>query len=825
MSCEVAQERFSEYYDGGLSSGERRALEHHLGACPTCKMEFGHFTTSLKALHDTTPLETTRVFVTNVKAAAAADVERRELYRQTGIEAPKAPPRAPATPWIPYALAAVTLLALGIGYLVGGSGRDQDREEIRRTIEREFASRRPEIVTVKEPVNEADVLKARNLVEVDGRWIPREMKEAFDRGDVYVRGLRMERRAAAELLSKEFPPVKPDPPSPAPAPTVEEILGRAGYEKTEKGWVPREWRQKWTEGFVQTGVDEWRRPEDFKEEFAREHNLVEHRGRLMTREQKEELEAQQRVVRPDTAPASNDVTRALEGLEIAPPMNYGGLTLYPLVAPGPAAAAPLLSLHAALATGRLEVAEAKSLFAVQVRNPLETDLLLLCGEVLSGGKCARVVAEDTLVPRGGAAAVPVLCVEPGAWRSAEKFAKESGHYVVPPALRRALVGESGQGAAWGYLATRLERGMAGQVELFRKRLGEIADYRASFARLPELEPGAVGLAVAFGDRIHHAEVFGDHALFAAYFERIAAGAALEALERAGGGRPLAMPAYPNSIRGVKQFLEGAFFCGFDPRPNGLSVRRDEACVGRACAAGDGLRHVLLFAGAASEPERRAPAGVPDEKLKKALDEIEGRMKNAGASHRVAAARELGSLAATAALLRHVKETDPDVRRAVVRELGAVGDPRAFDPLHQLVVQSRSDPAFYEEAIQALARLGDVRGPDAVLKQADLAAPDVARLAVLALPEAILRVRVRGVIERAMVKLIALHEAAEAATRGENVVGVPPNLRPADALRVVEAILAAQVQVTGRNFESATSYRKWWNDRSNREKFLKERLGE
>ena len=71
MNCQTTTELFSDYVDGGLSAQERHVLEDHLRDCADCSGEFKVYTKSLKALHETRPLETTRVFVTNVKAAAA----------------------------------------------------------------------------------------------------------------------------------------------------------------------------------------------------------------------------------------------------------------------------------------------------------------------------------------------------------------------------------------------------------------------------------------------------------------------------------------------------------------------------------------------------------------------------------------------------------------------------------------------------------------------------------------------------------------------------------------------------------------------------------
>src|SRR5579862_2087484 len=349
----------------------------------------------------------------------------------------------------------------------------------------------------------------------------------------------------------------------------------------------------------------------------------------MTREQAEAIQAEQFVKPPANAVAANEFTRALDGLQIGPPMNFHGITVYPLLAAAAPPEAPFTTIHAALGTDKLEITDSVGLFQVQVKNSTDADVLLLAGDVLTGGRCTRIVAEHTLVARGTTARVPVLCVEPGAWRTtSDRFAKESGHFVAPPSLRRSLIWEQGQGAAWAILARKLGGKPGGLVDLYRKQADAIAEIRAYFSALPDREMTAVGIAVAANDALEFIELFPDHALFSVYFERLVAGAALDLLERAESPAHTPSP-FPNSMKGVKQLLESAFLCTYDTREDGFAVRRDEAAVGRVRLADGVLQHAVLFASGAPEWERKAPYMVPKDKVKKATDEYEARLKTLG----------------------------------------------------------------------------------------------------------------------------------------------------------------------------------------------------
>lgn len=848
VSCQTTHELFSEYYDGGLRPEERRALEEHLKACAGCTVEFRHFTESLDALRKTKSIETSQLFLTNVKAAAAAHLQKRESYlrpRQDSQTMTVVTPKADGSETVPLgkaapgpwpmrlALAGVLLAGFALGFFVFGRREDgPDARQLQALVEEALRNRPPERVVVKEPVDEEEVLRGRGLVKADGQWVPKQMADDFRRGLVCLGGRMMTREEAAKALAKEFPPAQPPVPLPPPAPDpdklVEEALAKAGYRRVNDVHIPEAWLAKWGEGLVQVGVNEWKKASEFKEELIREHNLVEVRGKLMTREQAESLQAQQLVRTPDAATAVNEVTRALSGLQIGPPMNYRGLTVYPLLAVGDAPPpAGLTPLHAAQGQGKLELSEDR-FFVAQAKNGLEEDVLFLAGEVLAGGRCARVVAEDTTVPRGQTGRVPVFCAEPGSWRGGEQFAKESGHYVAPPSLRRLLALDQGQGAVWSLLAKRVDKTRPGLVDLFRKHAEAVSDIRAYFTVLPDREPTAVGAAVAVGNALEFVELFQDHALFAAYFDRILMGAALDALERTADAPPRGAPTVPNSVRGVKQFLESAFFWTYEAREDGYGIRKDDTGLGRARVTGGFMAHAQLFTPRAPEWDRRTVAPVPKDKMTRVIADYEGRMKTLGPARKAAVLHDLASIGSpevTVVLVRHLNETDTMIRRAAVQELGASGDLRATEPLVQVLTRSRAELPLYAEAVRALARLGDERAVEPILQQLDGADSEGARVLIQGLPELLLQVRNRELLARATARLVVLFEAAEGVSKGE--LGLDPvtkNMRPAEAEALAAAARTALTQLVGIEFQSSAGCRKWWNDRETRERFLKERTG-
>jgi hypothetical protein len=220
--------------------------------------------------------------------------------------------------------------------------------------------------------------------------------------------------------------------------------------------------------------------------------------------------------------------------------------------------------------------------------------------------------------------------------------------------------------------------------------------------------------------------------------------------------------------------------------------------------------------------------VPGDKLRRALDDYEARMKGLGPSKKIAALRDLASINAPEvipALLRHLAETDTAVRRAVIQELGALGDLRATDPLLQLLGRSRQDLPLSTEICRALGRLGDERSVDPLLKSVETGEPEFSLVVIPSMSELLLQVRNRDLLMRSMNKMLVLFEATEGVTKNENVLDpFAKGLRPSDAQAIWEALRTTLNKVVGVEFSSAARARAWWNERESRERFLKDRTG-
>ncbi len=170
-------------------------------------------------------------------------------------------------------------------------------------------------------------------------------------------------------------------------------------------------------------------------------------------------------------------------LHVLPPATKGNLSIFPVVGGAENDTGRLLTLDEGLRAGSVVVTEAGSLQGlVRHGSPIprqsgaevnrlvlinnsDRPLLLLAGEIVTGGKQDRVIGVDRIVPpKSGPIDLSVFCVEPGRWvASSEQFSSMSSA-MVQPSVRTPAMAERNQQASGHRWARRLQ----GWPERFRK---------------------------------------------------------------------------------------------------------------------------------------------------------------------------------------------------------------------------------------------------------------------------------------------------------------------------------------------------------------------
>jgi hypothetical protein len=283
--------------------------------------------------------------------------------------------------------------------------------------------------------------------------------------------------------------------------------------------------------------------------------------------------------------------QAPAGWRIGQPVTYETLTVFPVLSSQDANTEAFQTLDAALASGEAVVTEQGDAIrrsrngdaqpvpyvssGAQVNqlvliNRGKRPLLLLAGEVVSGGKQDRIIAKDRIIPIG-AKPLPldVFCVEHSRWTNGDaKFS--AARTMVHPTVREKAAIDSDQSQVWaavrGDTAAAMEQRDLGsnlavtpppissqQLSRLMASAAPTEGYRSiyqSAAVGPSVENFAqevqkrferatsglkgervVGVIVAYGGEVAWSDIFASSELFDAYWPKLLRSYAVEALTR------------------------------------------------------------------------------------------------------------------------------------------------------------------------------------------------------------------------------------------------------------------------------------------------------
>ena len=233
------------------------------------------------------------------------------------------------------------------------------------------------------------------------------------------------------------------------------------------------------------------------------------------------------------------------------------------------ATAQLLTLDEGLRSGAVVVTEAGSLSGLirpgtapfrrqsggevnrlVLVNNSDHPLLLLAGEVVTGGKQDRVIGVDRIVPpKSGPIDLSVFCVEPGRWVASSEHFGSMKSQMAQPSVRMPAMAERDQHSVWDRVAFAAG-GMAGpspqplrrftepaptprswRIRRSRRRSASVAtDYDGLFRELRKV--GAKGVVVAINGRITWADVFASTDLLEKYWQKLIRSYAADSLTTA-----------------------------------------------------------------------------------------------------------------------------------------------------------------------------------------------------------------------------------------------------------------------------------------------------
>ncbi len=285
---------------------------------------------------------------------------------------------------------------------------------------------------------------------------------------------------------------------------------------------------------------------------------------------------------------------------ILAPLESGNLLLFPVVPNGGKnpAETPFLTLDEGLKSGEVEITEAGRArgmvrprgevripeyeFGDQVNtlvliNHSKRPLLLLAGEIVTGGKQDRIVAADRIVPPGADPVdLSVFCIEHGRWtESSATFGASSKSaargLMVQPSVRERAMAAADQQQVWNSVAgvvaamapaapeagSTTSYAKVMQAEAVSERVDQAAApiVGASEQVLAKLRAThAVGVVVAVHGQIVWADVFANTDLLARYWTKLVRSYAAESLT---AGDDRAKPTVADAARFLNAPITGS----------------------------------------------------------------------------------------------------------------------------------------------------------------------------------------------------------------------------------------------------------------------------
>lgn len=258
------------------------------------------------------------------------------------------------------------------------------------------------------------------------------------------------------------------------------------------------------------------------------------------------------------------------------PISEGNLTVFPVVAAETYDTSEFLTLDEGMRRGEVVITEAGRAGLIRPRphephpellvepagdggevnrlvlvNESNRLLILLAGEIVTGGKQDRVVAKDRIVaPHSEPIELSVFCVEPGRWTPHGEFISKDAP-LAQPSVRREVMVDRSQQSVWASMGRALSgavvaapppaapelrasssyaRGMENQAVQAKLRQFTAPierDYSKLESRLRAEK--AVGAVAAVNGQIIWADVFASPELFNQYWPKLLQSYAAEAM--------------------------------------------------------------------------------------------------------------------------------------------------------------------------------------------------------------------------------------------------------------------------------------------------------
>jgi hypothetical protein len=245
--------------------------------------------------------------------------------------------------------------------------------------------------------------------------------------------------------------------------------------------------------------------------------------------------------------------------KILPPIVRGNLAIFPVLSSHSYDASQFITLDEGIRTGQVTATEAgqergmvrpgqpipprggPEVNRLMLYNNSPRPLLLLAGEIVTGGKQDRVIGSDRIVPsNGGPIDLSVFCVEPGRWVASSSTFGSMAAQMAQPSVRTPAMAGQNQSDVWANVRTSNAKMAANLSAPEAAAIGGTSSYAKVFASPPvakvlaqyggseseqvilrELRSkNAIGVVVAIDGRVVWADVFASDELLSKYWSKL-----------------------------------------------------------------------------------------------------------------------------------------------------------------------------------------------------------------------------------------------------------------------------------------------------------------
>ncbi len=290
--------------------------------------------------------------------------------------------------------------------------------------------------------------------------------------------------------------------------------------------------------------------------------------------------------------------------KVLAPISQGNLTVFPVVSGASFDTAFFLTLDEGIRSGEVTVTEAGRVSGLVRPRPLMNDgvwrerpyplpqpegaqvnelslinnsnrpLLLLAGEIVTGGKQDRVVGKDRIIPaHSQPVALGVFCVEPHRWTETSDHFRPLSALMAQPSVRAKAMADRNQQEVWNEVAksreafiAKLPAAAAAPVQASSSYAGAMQNRNVQAAVDTVAKPlersydiliqklrdeNAVGAVVAVDGEIIWADVFASSDLLSRFWPKLIRSYAAESL-----GSPLSVGfLHPPTPQAAQAFLD------------------------------------------------------------------------------------------------------------------------------------------------------------------------------------------------------------------------------------------------------------------------------